>query len=100
MRILDLVLVILAGTALSSALAVVWKIRNLKAALIDEHREKVDEVIAAVGEICSLNEAKHRAPQIIEIMKRYEVIGLVVPMKSGDRVNFHLQTLGLRIEGK
>jgi hypothetical protein len=93
-------MVILICVALISGFLVVWKIRNLKSQLVEERRESVNQVLAAIGEIESLKEARHRAPAIVEIMKRYDAIGLILPLKSGGRVNFQLGSTGLRIEDK
>lgn len=99
LQIIDLIMIVLAGAALTGGFLVIWKVRDLKAQLIEERRESVDQLITAIGEIESLNEARRRGPAIVEIMERHDATGLILPLKSGGRVSFRLLSAGLMIEG-
>lgn len=93
-------MIILTCAALISGFLVAWKIRNLKAQFVEGRKESLYQLLTSVGEIESLKEAERRAPAIVEIMKRYDAIALILPLKSGGRVNFQLGSAGLKIEGK
>jgi hypothetical protein len=100
-QIIDLLMIVLACIASIVGFLVVCRIRNLKAHFVEQHRERFDQVLTSIGEIDSLGEARLRAPLIVEIMKRYDATGLMVPLKSGGKVSFQLECAGsLRIEDK
>jgi hypothetical protein len=86
----DLAMIVLAGVALIVGFLAVFRIRTLRLQFIEQHRERFEQLLASVGEVNSLGEAKYRAPAIVEIMKRYDATGLTLPLKSGGKVTFQL----------
>ena len=99
MQISDVIMIAVAGAALTSGFLVILKVRDLKAQLIEQRSESADHLITAIGEIESLNEARLRGPAIVEMMKSHDATGLILPLKSGGKVSFRLITAGLMIEG-
>ena len=92
MQIMDFLMIISAGVALFVGFLVVCKIRSLKAQFIQQHRQRFDELLNEIGEIGSLGEARVRAPKIVEIMRRYNATGLTLPLSSGGKVSFQLDS--------
>ncbi|HJQ35048.1 MAG TPA: hypothetical protein VJ866_23055 [Pyrinomonadaceae bacterium] len=93
----DLFVIFLTLAALVVSFLLVWKIRGLKSRFIAERRQCVQHVLDAVGDIESLNEARSQAPVIAEAMERHKVAGLTIPLGSGERVSFCLDSSGLSI---
>jgi hypothetical protein len=93
-QIVDLIMIALVCAALISSLLVVLKLRELKRHFLEEHRSQVNQLLAAIGEVESMSEASRRATVIVEIMRRYNVTGLVLPLKTGGMVNFQLLDAG------
>jgi hypothetical protein len=90
-QIIDVIMILLASAALILGSLSVWKIRNLKTEFVEQHKERFDQLVNSIGEINSLGEAKLRAPMIVQIMKRYDVTALVVPLRCGGEVSFNLK---------
>jgi hypothetical protein len=87
-------MIVLAGVALIVGFLAVFRIRNLKARFVEQHRERFDQLLSSIGEIHSLGEARLRAPLIVELMKRYDATKLMLPLKSGGKVTFQLKGVG------
>jgi hypothetical protein len=100
MQLVDSLMIILACTALVSGVLVIFKVRDLKARFVEEHLQSIDQLLTAVGDIESVSEARRRAPIIVEVMKRYGAVGLMIPLKSGGRVDFRLSGAGLSVKGE
>jgi hypothetical protein len=97
-QLLDLTVLLVTVVGLAISFLAVWNIRNLKSELIEERRQSVNQMLAAIGDVESMWEAKNRAIAISEIMNRYDIAGLTLPLKSGGKVNFRLESTGMSIE--
>ena len=95
MQLLDLTVLLLTVVGLAISFLAVWNIRNLKSDLIEDRKQSVNQMLAAIGDVESMWEARNRAIAISEIMNRYGVAGLVLPLKSGGKVNFRLESTGV-----
>jgi hypothetical protein len=93
----ELILLVSIYAALGIALLAVFKMRRLKAQVILERKQDIQELLAAIGEIESLEMARGQAAWVSNVMQRYGVTALVLPLKSGGKVGFSLEASGLRV---
>src|SRR6478609_7826420 len=83
--------------ALMIAILAVLKMRKLKAQVILERERDIQELLAAIGEMDSIEMARGRAPLVSSVMQRYDVTALVLPLRCGGKVGFSLKASGLGV---
>lgn len=93
----DVGFVVLLGCLLLLGAAAVVKMRQLKLDLTREKTEDAETVLRFVGDIESFHMARGCGQRVREIMERYHVNLLILPLQSGGRVGFLLGPTGLRI---
>ena len=93
----ELILLVSIYAALFIALLAVLKMRRLKAQVVLEREQDIKELLAAIGEMESLEMARARATCVSNVMQRYGVTSLILPLGSGGKVGFSLEASGLRV---
>ena len=96
-HIVDIVFSFFLASLLLLGASAVLKMRQLKLDLTREKWGDTEAVLSSVGELESFHVARGASQRVREIMERYHVSLLILPLQSGGRVGFRLGPAGVQV---